>query len=157
MRVHTTKQLFAWDCLEDSPTLKTIRQLLEVIPDDSLLASLEQARGKGRNDYSLRTLWGVLVLSIALRHPTIEACLAELRRNESLRKLIGIKSEEKVPQKWNLSRFLDVLGQEPHLSILHAVFDSIAKALHGKVKPPQPRRRKRRSKERQLRLQFGTA
>ena len=90
MRIEVTKPLFAWDCLEDSPTLQPIRQLLEVIPDGRLLTSLENRRGKGRNDYPLRTLWGVLVLSIALRHQTIEACLGELRRNESLRRLIGM-------------------------------------------------------------------
>lgn len=125
MRIQSAKPLFAWDCLEDSPTLKTIKQLLDILPDEKLLASLEEARGKGRNDYSLRTLWGILVLSIALRHPTIEACLAELRRNESLRKLIDIESEDKVPRKWNLSRFLDRLGEEPHLTILHQVFDTM--------------------------------
>lgn len=125
MRIQTTKPLFAWDCLEDSPTLKTIKQLLEVLPDQALLRSLENARGKGRNDYSLRTLWGVIVLSIALRHPTIEACLAELRRNESLRKLIGIESEDRVPSKWNLSRFLERLGEEPHVTLLHEVFDTL--------------------------------
>jgi len=129
MRIQATKPLFAWDCLEDSPTLKTIKQLLEIIPDGKLLLSLEEARGKGRNDYSLRTLWGVLVLSIALRHPTIEACLAELRRNESLRKLIDIESEDKVPRKWNLSRFLDRLGEEPHLTFLHQVFDTMIQRL----------------------------
>ena len=26
MRIHTNKPLFAWDCLEDSPSLKTIRE-----------------------------------------------------------------------------------------------------------------------------------
>lgn len=129
MRIQVTKPLFAWDCLEDSPTLKTIKQLLDILPDENLLASLEEARGKGRNDYSLRTLWGVLVLSIALRHPTIEACLAELRRNESLRKLIGIESEEEVPRKWNLSRFLDRLGEEPHVTQLHQVFDTMIQHL----------------------------
>lgn len=129
MRIQINKPLFAWDCLEDSPTLKTIKQLLEVIPDEDLLTSLETARGKGRSDYSLRTLWGVLVLSIALRHQTIEACLAELRRNESLRKLVGIESEDTVPKKWNLSRFLDSLGKEPHLSLLHQVFDDMIKRL----------------------------
>jgi len=129
MKIQATKPLFAWDCLEDSPTLKTIKQLLEIIPDEKLLVSLEEARGKGRNDYSLRTLWGVLVLSIALRHPTIEACLAELRRNESLRKLIDIESEDKVPRKWNLSRFLDRLGEEPHLTLLHQVFDTMIQQL----------------------------
>jgi hypothetical protein len=129
MRIQATKPLFAWDCLEDSPTLKTIKQLLDIIPDEKLLVSLEEARGKGRNDYSLRTLWGVLVLSIALRHPTIEACLAELRRNESLRKLIDIESEDKVPRKWNLSRFLDRLGEETHLTFLHQIFDAMIQQL----------------------------
>jgi hypothetical protein len=134
MRIQSTKPLFAWGCLEDGPTQKTIRQLLALIPDEALLISLEQARGKGRDDYPVRTLWGVLVLSIALRHPTIEHCLCELRRNESLRKLIGIESEDSVPRKWNLSRFLNALGKEPHLSLLHQVFDAMIKRL-GEVVP----------------------
>jgi hypothetical protein len=125
MRIAITKPLFAWDTLEDSPTLKTIKQLLEIIPDEALLDSLSVARGKGRDDVPVRVAWGVLVLSIALRHPTMEHCLAELRRNESLRKLIGIESEEAVPQKWNMSRFLDRLGQEPHLTHLHDIFDGM--------------------------------
>jgi len=133
MRIQTTKPLFAWDALEDSPTLKTIRQLLEVIPHQTLLDSLRFARGKGRNDVPVRVAWGVLVLSIALRHPTIEACLGELRRNESLRKLIGIESEDAVPEKWNLSRFLDRLGQEPHLGHLHGMFDAMIGRLGSAV------------------------
>lgn len=129
MRFETTKPLFAWDDLEDSPSLKTIKQLLDLIPDDALLESLQGRRGHGRNDYSLRTLWGVLVLGIALRHQTIEACLGELRRNESLRRLIGINAEEEVPRKWNLSRFLDVLGSQPHLPLLHDVFNTMIQRL----------------------------
>jgi hypothetical protein len=39
----------------------------------------------------------VLLLTAALRHPSIEACLAELRRNERLRRLIGVESENRVP------------------------------------------------------------
>jgi hypothetical protein len=134
MRIHVTKPLFAWDCLEDSPTLKTLQQLLDTLPDEKLLASLEAARGRGRNDYPVRVLWRCLVLAIALRHPTMEHMLAELRRNESLRKLIGIESEETVPMKWNLSRFLDTLGREPHLTLLHQVFNQIVRRL-GEVVP----------------------
>lgn len=133
MRIESTKPLFAWDCLEDSPTLKTIKELLEVVPDQRLLDSLNTARGKGRNDYPLSVLWGVLVLSIGLRHHTIEACLAELKRNESLRRLIGIPSEDEVPHKWNLSRFLDTLGQEPHLSRLHEAFDAMIQRLGSAI------------------------
>lgn len=133
MRIQATKPLFAWDCLEDGPTLKTIRQLLDIIPDQGLLDSLRAARGKGRDDVPVQVAWGVLVLSVALRHPSIEHCLAELRRNESLRKLIGIESEDAVPEKWNLSRFLDSLGRAPHLVHLHEMFDSLIRRLGDAV------------------------
>jgi hypothetical protein len=125
MKIHVTKPLFAWGCLEDSPTLKTIQQLLDTLPDVKLLASLAEARRRGRNDYPVRVLWRVIVIAIALRHTTMESCLAELRRNESLRKLIGIESEETVPHKWNLSRFLETLGKAPHRDLLHELFDTI--------------------------------
>ncbi|MFQ5464193.1 MAG: transposase [Phycisphaerae bacterium] len=123
MRIAETKPLFAWDCLEDSPALKTIRELLAAVADAKLLESLRQARGKGRNDYPVHVLWGVQLLTVALRHPTVEACLAELRRNEGLRRVIGIASEEGVPKKWNMSRFQEVLGQEPHRRLVKEVFD----------------------------------
>jgi hypothetical protein len=41
--------------------------------------------------------WGVVLLRIALRHVSVEATLAELQRNEPLRKLIGIEREAAVP------------------------------------------------------------
>lgn len=79
-------------------------------------------------------MWGTLLLTIALRHTMIEQCLAELRRNESLRRLIGIESEDAVPKKWSMSRFLAVLGQEPHLSAVRALFDRVIQRL-GEVVP----------------------
>lgn len=56
MIISHTKPLFAWDCLEDSPSLKTIRELLATLPDGALLESLRSARGKGRNDYPVHVL-----------------------------------------------------------------------------------------------------
>lgn len=133
MIIAQTKPLFAWDCLEDSPTLKTIRDLLATLPDGALLESLRSARGKGRNDYPVHVLWGVVVLTLALRHPHTEACLAELKRNESLRRLIGIESEERVPSKWNMSRFEETLGEEPHRSHLRAIFQKLIARLGAAV------------------------
>ena len=123
MRIQLTKPLFAWDCLEDSPSLKTVRQFLQAIPDGILLEGLRNQRGRGRNDYPVHVLWGVVLLTHLLRHTSIDSCLAELCRNEGLRRLIGIESEEKVPKKWNVSRFIDVLGTEPHLARVQEIFD----------------------------------
>ena len=89
MKISVTKPLFAWDALEDSPSLRSLRVLLESLPDQELLESLRQARGKGRDDYPVEALWGTLLLAIALRHISIDACLEELRRNPALRLLDG--------------------------------------------------------------------
>lgn len=129
MLIAQSKPLFAWDCLEDSPSLHTIRQLLAALPDAKLLDSLRSARGKGRDDYPVHVLWGVVVLTVALRHPHTEACLAELKRNEPLRRLIGLESEARVPSKWNLSRFEETLGEEPHRTHLKEVFQTLIERL----------------------------
>jgi Transposase DDE domain./Transposase domain (DUF772). len=129
MKIAITKPLFAWDALEDSPSLQSLRMLLEAMPDQALLQSLRDARGKGRDDYPVEVLWGTLVLAIALRHLSTDACLEELKRNPALRLLIGIEAEDKVPDADNMSRFLARLGEEPHLSHLRAVFDTMAQRL----------------------------
>src|SRR3954452_17819608 len=129
MVIPAPKPLFAWDELEDSPSLQTIKQLLDALPDAKLLESLRNARGKGRNDYPVHVLWGVVVLRVVLRHITTEAVLAELRRNAGLRALIGIDSERDVPKPWNLSRFEDTLGREPHRTLLKGIFNVLIRRL----------------------------
>ena len=98
MYIAMTKPLFAWDCLQDSPSLATIKEFLASIPDAKLLEVLRQHRGRGRNDCPVHVAWGVVLLRIALRHVSFEATLAELERNEALRRLIGIEEEEDVPK-----------------------------------------------------------
>ena len=129
MRVAITKPLFAWDCLDDSPDLKTIAQFLHALPDGRLLEALRRWRGRGRDDYPITALWGVVVLTPLLRLATIEACLAELARNPSLRQLIGISCREEIPRPWNVSRFQTVLGREPHLTLLREMFDTMIRRL----------------------------
>jgi len=129
MQIAITKPLFAWDCLEDSPSLKTIKEILHGLPDGRLLAGLTGHRGRGRNDYPVHVLWGVVVLQIVLRHSTCEAVLGELRRNAALRQLIGAEHENDVPKGYNVSRFLDVLGREPHRTELRRIFDALVQRL----------------------------
>jgi hypothetical protein len=134
MRLYTTDPLFAWAKLEDHPCLATLGQLLEVLPDQPLLAGLRQARGRGRDDYSVESLWAVVVLTVALRHLSFTACIEELRRNPALYRLLGMAKAEDIPNDWNVSRFVEVLGQEPHLTELRKVFDVLAQRL-GRAVP----------------------
>jgi len=133
MLIHATAPLFAWGDLEDCPSLATIRDFLQAVPDQDLLDGLRQARGKGRDDYPVERLWAVVLLTVLLRHVSFSACLAELHRNPSLCRLIGIESEDDIPNNHNLSRFLDTLGQDPHRDRLRAIFDTLLGRLAGAV------------------------
>ena len=134
MHVPITKPLFAWDCLEDNPTLASIRAFLASIPGGPLLDGLRRQRGHGRDDYPVHVLWGTLLLTILLRHVSVAATLEELQRNDALCRLLGIESARHIPKAWNMSRFLDVLGQEPHLTDLRTTFDAMVRRL-GVVVP----------------------
>jgi Transposase DDE domain len=132
MRLHVTDPLFAWIRLEDHPHLATLCRLLEVLPDAPLLQSLRQARGRGRDDYPVEALWGVVVLTVALRHASFESCLAEMHRNAALCRLLGIPTVEGIPRPWNVSRFLDTLGEPAHYAEVRKVFDVLVGRL-GRV------------------------
>jgi hypothetical protein len=129
MNISVSRPLFPWDALEDNPSLLTIRRFLESLPDAKLLEDLRRQRGKGRDDYPVHVLWGVLLLTILLRHSALAACLEELQRNDGLCQLIGIDCQDDIPKDWNMSRFLDVLGQDPHRSNLEAVFAHMVERL----------------------------
>jgi hypothetical protein len=133
MQITWSKPLFAWDALEDSPTLQTLREALHCVPDTELLDALRAHRGRGRDDYPVRVLWGVVLVRVLCRHVSWQAVLDDLRRNPALRALLGIEGEDGVPSKWNVSRFLTVLGTEPHLSLLRGVFDAMVGRLAGVV------------------------
>jgi DDE family transposase/transposase-like protein DUF772 len=133
MRIRAVQAVFDWASLADSPSLGTVRRCLQALPDAAILRGLRTARGRGRDDYPVIALWGVAVLTPLLRHPSHEACLAELRRNPALRRLIGIEAEDRVPHHWNVSRSLDTLGHPAHLAAMHAGFDHMVRRLGGVV------------------------
>jgi len=129
MRIPTTKPLFAWDCLEGNPSLQTLKNFFDLLPDTKLLQSLQRFRGKGRNDYPVHVLWRTALLCPLLRHQWIDSCLQELRRNPSLWPIIGIDDAGQVPNKWNISRFMLAVGAPPHLTLVMDVFNAMVRLL----------------------------
>jgi Transposase DDE domain len=129
MILYATDPLFAWARLEDHPQLATLKELLEILPDHDLLAALRRARGRGRDDYPIPLLWGVVLCTVALRHCSFESCLAELQRNPALCRLLGVKTVDDLPKPWSVSRFLDVLGEPAHYAEVRKVFDVLVRRL----------------------------
>ena len=73
MIIYTTDSLFAWNRLDDSPDLKTIRDFFELLPDGPLLEALRVNRGRGRNDRPIRVLWFCAVPLLPRRYTVAEA------------------------------------------------------------------------------------
>ena len=69
------------------------------------------------------------MLTPLLRHASYDACLGEVRRNPALHRLLGLETEDQIPNHWNLSRFLDVLGHPAHLTAMRASFDAMVRRL----------------------------
>ncbi len=129
MRLLTTDSLFAWHKLPDSPDLIALRFLLDQLQDQRLLAALRSHRGRGRNEYPIHVLWRVHLTRYFLRHVHMESCLAELGRNPALRRVVGIEEGQGVPLPWNMSRFLEVLGQPEHLRLFQQMFEQLTSRL----------------------------
>jgi hypothetical protein len=133
MIVYATDPLFAWARLEDHPQLATLKDLFDILPDHDLLHQLQQARGRGRDDFPIPVLWGVILCTVTLRHASVESCLAELHRNPALCRRLGIKAVRDIPKPWNVSRFLDVLGEPAHYAFVRKVFDVLVRHLGSAV------------------------
>lgn len=133
MRIHITAPLIAWESLDDGPSLNTLKQFLEVIPDGELLSSLRRARGRGRDKFPVYVLWRTVLASAVCRHQTMQACLDELNRNPALQKLVGITSPTEIPEAHNISRFMIVLGTGPHLALLQKIFNELVKPLGQEI------------------------
>lgn len=65
--------------------------VLDALEDDDLIGKLECRRKGRRNRYPVRMLWQSLIAAKVYGIATINGLIRELNRNESLRKVVGIK------------------------------------------------------------------
>ncbi len=97
-----------WDEIDDSPDLERVKMVLDNLPDESLMRKIGSRR-MGRPDATpVRVKWNCLLAGRVLGHRKMSALLAELRRNGSLRRVVGIhpaKGWKGVPDKDEMSRF----------------------------------------------------
>ena len=54
--------LFSWSDVEHLPELRRLELVLEALPDEELVSSLEAVRGRGRDDYPVRAMWRAVVV-----------------------------------------------------------------------------------------------
>ena len=124
---------FSWHSVESLPDLERLRLVLDTLPDQEIVAALEAGRGRGRNDYPVRSMWRALIAGVVFQHASIQSLLRELGRNPALLEICGFdplpfqaapvtelregsegasavthpaRVRSTVPSHWNFSRFL---------------------------------------------------
>ena len=159
--VNHNRGLFWWSDVERRPELERLEMVLKALPDEELLAALEQRRGRGRDDYPIRAMWRALVAGIVFQHVSIQSLLRELRRNPALLEVCGFdrlgpRSRPKrevvvgadgpkvvlkevprgdgVPSAWNFSRFLSSVAKlEAERGLIAAMMGKLREQLMEEV------------------------
>ena len=61
--------LFVWENdLENLGDLKRLKLVLDSLPDERLMETLEKERGNGRDDYPVRAMWNLIIAMIVFGH-----------------------------------------------------------------------------------------
>lgn len=111
---------------------------LAALPDARLLAWLRRGRAGRRDDYPLEVLWRCLVAKWVYQIATYAELIRELRRNGSLRRIVGIGPIDRVPRDYHFSRLLKRLSSAEGLASLRAVFEEQVRSL-GEALPAMGR------------------
>lgn len=126
------------DEMGDLEKFLVIRDLLSA---DELIDTLDQRRGRGRRDFSNRSLWNAFLACLVFQHKSISSLLRELRRNAQLRALCGIVPHDVLvqgcrkrvlaPSSAAFSRFLRRLTR--HTDLIRAEFDKLRDILYDEL------------------------
>jgi hypothetical protein len=128
MAIIPQQTLFVWSEIENLGDLERLRLVLEYMPDEELMQSLERKRKNGRDDYPVRAMWNSIIAGIVYQHPTVESLRRELSRNGQLRFMCGFRNG-KVPKAYVYTRFLNNLLREEKL--VHNIFDKLVDELEN--------------------------
>lgn len=132
MSILPKPSLFSWREVDATLEISRLTRLLDVLPDEPLLAALEAERAGKRNDYPIVALWRALLASIVFGHASLAALGRELARNGQLRDLCGfdpLRADQAVPGAWVWTRFVAKLVR--HQALIDAMFAALLDRLTG--------------------------
>lgn len=134
MAIIPQRSLFSWPEIESSSDLDRLRLVLDVLPDEPFMRSLEKRRGRGRDDYPIRPTWNAVLAGIVFQHPSAASLLRELSRNAELRQLCGFdptRGAAAVPSADAFGRFLALVidSKDELLDIFHRLLESLAREI----------------------------
>ena len=91
MAIIPQMKLFERNEIQTLGDLERLRLVLDSMPDEELMRTLERRRGKGRDDDPVRAVWNAILAGTLFRHDTVEKLRRELMRNGQLREMCGFR------------------------------------------------------------------
>jgi len=118
-------QLFTFEdfCEDHDDNTRLVMVLSTLEPYfEPLTCKLERERSGRRDRYPVRVMMRSLIAGYVYQISVKNELIRELRRNGSLRRLVGIETISAVPNAWQFSRFLGRLSEEANLMLLEKAF-----------------------------------
>ncbi|HHX42902.1 MAG TPA: transposase [Chloroflexi bacterium] len=126
MSVLLQPQLFPFDEFADlDDDNSRLALVLWMLPDTRLLRWLEDQRAGRRDAYPQAMLWRCIIAKFVYQIGTFAELIRELRRNGSLRRMVGVHSMGRVPKAYHFSRFLRRLSEAEGQRHLQEMFDAL--------------------------------
>lgn len=94
-----------------------------------LVWKLEHERVGRRDKYPVRVMMKCFIAGWVYQIPVKNELIRELRRNGSLRRLVGIESMDRVPKAWQFSRFISRVAEAQNLALLNIAFERCVEKL----------------------------
>lgn len=94
MNIIQEKTIFDYMEIEELGDLERLKLCLENVDDGDLCKKLEEERGKGRDDFSVRVMLNLIYAMKVFGHRSVESFRRELSRNAGLRRMCGLKDED---------------------------------------------------------------
>jgi transposase len=126
MAIIPQQTLFVWNEIENLEDLERLRLVIEYMPDEELMQTLEEERGKGRDDFPVRAMWNSILAGVVYQHPSVESLRRELSRNGQLRFMCGFRKKA-VPGADVYSRFFKKLFKKEEM--VNEIFDKLVNEL----------------------------
>ena len=94
MKTITQISAFGYEEITILGDLERCDMLINNVSDEKIVSTLNELRGKGRNDYPVVPVWNSFLVMPLLECSTIEQLRRELSRNRDLRKLCGFNDSD---------------------------------------------------------------
>jgi hypothetical protein len=112
--------LFIWNHIDAASDLQRLRLVLDAMPDEELMRTLERERRGRRDDYPIRAVWNSLLAGVIYGHAGIESLRRELLEVCGFDPVLGARA---VSPSWVYTRLVKKVRR--HRDLVERMVDQL--------------------------------